>query len=402
MKMLVTPVFAKLKAIYESFEYRQIVLMGGTRSSKSWSILQLFIYILLSRSKVLITVWRNTRVDCRDTVRADFRNILVTDDFLYNSFTENKTEGYFQSKSTGSRIVFGGADDIGKVLGKAQTISFFNEVTEFSENVYLQIVQRTTETIFADYNPSKNFWFERMRKDSRTIFDHSTYKDNPFLSQGIIDQILSYDPNNPKNVEAETANAYMHDVYALGIQAEKPNKIYHGWKEMPEEFFDKIPADSYFALDFGLASPNALVEIKFDGKNTFYVRELLYVSSHDLKYSLAETIDKAFPKIRQNESLLIADSAKKSAVEDLIMHGYAAVGAIKGAGSVESGIQFLQSCKVVFTAGSNNFRTEYDLYSYEMAKSIQLDRPERNQADHLLDAFRYGATYLKRLFGVTV
>lgn len=400
MKLQVTPVFDKLKRYYDGNEYRQIVLMGGSRSSKSWSILQLFIMILLARANVLITVWRNTAKDCRSTVRRDFRKILVSDPILYNSFVENKTEATFTAKSTGSQIVFEGADDIGKVLGMAQTISFFNEVTEFSEDVYLQITQRTAERVFADYNPSKNFWFERFRNDPRTVFDQSTFKDNPFCPAPIVEQLLSYDPDNPKNVEAKTADKYMWEVYGLGIRAEKPNKIYRGWQTIPDEFFDKIPADSYYGLDFGLSSPNALVEVKFDGRRSFYIRELLYVPTQSLVESLAETINKLYPKIVDHSAIVVCDSAKIASIDDLKTYNISAVPAIKGAGSVDAGISFLQSCSVYYTRGSRNLESEYDTYSFETLNSVVLDKPERNQEDHLMDAIRYVTTYLRYLLDI--
>lgn len=401
MKIQVTPVFSKLKTHYDSGRWRQIVPMGGSRSSKTWSLLQLFAMLLLSRTNLFITVWRNTAKTCRSTVRKDFRNILALDPVLYNAFIENKTDATFTSKTTGSTIVFEGADDIGKVLGLAQDISFFNEVTEFNEDVYLQITQRTAETIFADYNPSKNFWFERFRLDPRTIFDHSTYRDNPFCPPEIVKQLNGYDPSVQANVDAETANQYMYDVYCEGIRAEKPNKIYRGWKEIPDDFFAKIPADSYFALDFGLSKPNALVEIKFDGKRSFYVKELMYLSSQELGMSLSEAIDQIYPQIKTNASLLICDSAKQAVIDSLKLDGFYAVGAIKGSGSVDAGIQFIQSARIYYTKGSRNLATEEESYSYQLDRfGKTVDIPDRNQEDHLMDATRYGIMYLKHLLGI--
>lgn len=46
------------------------------------------------------------------------------------------------------------------VIGGQQTISFFNEVTEFSKEAYLQITCRTSDRVVVDYNPSKDFWME--------------------------------------------------------------------------------------------------------------------------------------------------------------------------------------------------------------------------------------------------
>ena len=401
MKLKVTPVYQTIQNKYDAQTWRQIVCMGGSRSSKSWSILQFFITLLLSRRNLYITVWRNTAKTCRSTVRKDFKNILAHDNYLYNAFIENKTEATFTSKDTGSVIVFEGADDIGKVLGLAQDISFFNEVTEFNEDVYLQITQRTAETIFADYNPSKNFWFERFRNDPRTVFTHSTYEDNPFCPSEIVEQLNSYNPNKQENIDSGTANQYMYDVYCLGIRAERPNKIYHGWKRLPDKFFDRIPSDSYYALDFGLSSPNALVEIKFDGKRTFYVKELLYLPSDRLNGSISETIHALYPHIKDNSSILICDSAKQAVIDSMLLDGFYAVGAIKGSGSVDAGISFIQAAEIYYTDGSDNIQMEEETYSYQVDRHGKtIDVPEKNQEDHLMDAIRYGIMYLKHLLSI--
>jgi len=401
MNIQATPVFHKIKGIYDARTHRQIVAMGGSRSSKSWSILQLFVTLLVSRSRLRITVWRNLKNVCRSTVMKDFQNILYSDFGIYNAFIENKLEGKFTCKLTGSEIIFEGSDSVGKVLGMTQHISFFNEVTEFNEDVYLQITQRTSESIFADYNPSKNFWFERFRKDRRTIFTHSTYLDNPFCPNEIVIQLNSYNPHIKENVEAGTANKYMYEVYCLGIRAEKPNKIYHGWKTIPDDFYDKIPADSFYGLDFGLSKPNALVEVKWDGRRALYVRELLYASTYSLGCNVSEAIHKKFPNIKNNGHILVGDSAKETIIEGLKADGFSAVGALKGAGSIINGITFLQTMQVYYTVGSRNLEHEYDMYSFELDKfGKALDAPMVNQDDHLLDALRYCASYMRNMLGI--
>ena len=429
MKLQVTKVFGKLKNLYDSGKYRQLVLYGSSRSSKSWSILQLFVSLLLSKNHFRITVWRNEGTVCRSTVMTDFRNILLKDVFLYNSFIENKSRGEFVCKATGSIIQFQGADSIGKVLGLAQDISFFNEVTEFKKDVYLQITQRTAETVFCDYNPSKNFWLEDYRKAKNTIFSQSTYKDNAFCPVEIVNQLESYNPwedgtfdvvddiiyykgsvvtdtyqppPNVENVRSGTANKFMFQVYSLGIKAEKPNKIYHGWKTIPDDFFDKLPYISYYGLDFGLSRPNALIELKYDGERSIYVRELLYVPSNMFEDTLGNLIDRKYPHIKESQALLICDSAKKAVVDGLAQEGFMAVPTIKGAGSLEEGISFIQKLQVAYTNGSRNLEMEYDLYSWQLDKYGESTDIPVGKDDHLLDSVRYTCVYLKGYLDIRI
>ena len=176
------------------FRYRQIVSMGGSRSSKSYSILQILMLEMIRRKAIKITVWRNTKVTCRSTVLEDFQKIIAFDSNIHKKFKYYKQEGAFVYIPTGSRIIFEGADSVGKVLGGEQQISFFNEVTEFNKEVYLQITQRTSDRVICDYNPSKDFWLEKYRHDTKTTFIHSSFRDNEYCPSEIVEQLLSYEP----------------------------------------------------------------------------------------------------------------------------------------------------------------------------------------------------------------
>ena len=105
--------------------YRQVVSMGGSRSSKSYSILQMLLLEMMSRDNIKITCWRNLKNVCRDTIMEDFQEIIMFNETVFDDMKFNKQKGEFIYVPTGSRIIFEGADNIGKVLGSKQTISFF-------------------------------------------------------------------------------------------------------------------------------------------------------------------------------------------------------------------------------------------------------------------------------------
>jgi PBSX family phage terminase large subunit len=395
MDFKVSNVYKRTESIYKSGKYRQIVSYGGSRSGKSYSILQLFCILLMQKRNFKITVWRNEKVTCRATVLEDFRNIIYSDVHIYNQFVENKAQASFTCKKTGSRIIFEGADSIGKVLGMTQHISFFNEITEFNEDVYNQITQRTKEHVFVDYNPSKKFWLDRYRTHSNTIFIQSTFRDNPFLEQGIIDKLLSYDPSVKENVENGTADEYMWKVYGLGELAEKPNRVYKGWGTISRQAWNEELTEyiSYYGLDFGLSNPTALVEVKYDGDRTFYVRQRVYKSSQSMQMPIAEYIKQQCPDIG-TEDLIVCDSAKMSMVVDMQSAGFMAVPALKGPGSVDRGINVVQAVNVVYSEDSRDLDDEYVVYSYVVDRyGLATDQVVRKD-DHLLDALRYIISYL--------
>jgi len=426
MELQVTETFNNTSIAYYDQEARQVVSMGGSRSSKSYSILQLLMLEMTYRFNLKITVWRDTKVACRSTVLEDFKNIIMFDLAIFHKFKENKQNGSFTFMPTGSKIIFEGADSIGKVLGGAQDISFFNEVTEFSKAVYLQITQRTSDRIFCDYNPSKSFWLEQYRYDPKTVFIHSDFRNNAFCPEPIVEQLLSYEPwevgsyeiidgdliykgapitkfNQPPphllNVKRGTANEYMWLVYGLGIGAEKPNRIYSGWRKITAEEFDSIDHTSYFGLDFGTSKPTACVEVKYDGNGTFYVYPRMYVPLSDINESLVTAIKQNIPSIKLGESLIVADSAKQSYIDTLRDAGHMITGAMKGSGSVHAGITSMQGLTIVFV-DDQEFNTEYNSYSWEIDR---YEKPTDNPIkvdDHYMDSLRYIITYLIKYLGI--
>jgi len=312
------------------------------------------------------------------------------------------------------------------VLGGAQDISFFNEVTEFSKAVYLQITQRTSDRIFCDYNPSKSFWLEQYRYDPKTVFIHSDFRNNAFCPEPIVEQLLSYEPwevgsyeiidgdliykgapitkfNQPPphllNVKRGTANEYMWLVYGLGIGAEKPNRIYSGWRKITAEEFDSIDHTSYFGLDFGTSKPTACVEVKYDGNGTFYIYPRMYVPLSDINESLVTAIKQNVPSIKLGESLIVADSAKQSYINTLRYAGHMITGAIKGQGSVHAGITSMQGLTIVFV-DDQEFNTEYNSYSWEIDRYEKPTDDPIKVDDHYMDSLRYIITYLIKYLGI--
>ena len=411
---------SKTEVISPVYRYRQIVSMGGSRSSKSYSILQLLLLEMVRRKGLKITVWRNLKNVCRTSVLEDFQKIIMFNYSIFKDIKENKQLGTFTYMPTKSKIVFEGADSVEKVLGGTQDISFFNEVSEFDKRIYLEIRQRTSDRIFCDYNPSKNFFLEDARLDEETVFLHSNFENNAFCPPNIVKDLKAYEPwvpgsyeirgmeifhkgkpvdifNQPpphkKNHAKKTADEFMWLVYGLGIGAEKPNKIYKGWQEITQESFDDLDYDSYFGLDFGASNPTACVELKYDGDGGFYICERLYQPLQEITDSLATVIKLRVPTAEKGKSLIVCDSARQSYIDLLTSENYMAIGAIKGGGSVEVGITLVQSFSIYYVKTAN-LDFEYSNYSWTIDKYGKSTDVPFKADDHLMDALRYILSYL--------
>ena len=369
-------------------------------SGKSYAIMQFFAILLSIRNKITITVWRGEKTVCRATVMKDFQEILYSDYSLSKMFEFNKTQATFTHKKTGSQIIFEGADQVGKVLGMKQHISFFNEITEFNEAVFLQIQQRTSETIFTDYNPSKSFFLEKIMYREDVAIEQFTYKDNAFCPANIIKTLDGYNPNIPENVANGTANEYMYKVYCLGIKAEVPGRVYSDFDRISLQDYYSLPYPEEFSIDFGLVSPTALSGIKFDGDNTFYVNELLYkpinMMKHDLVSELNELVSRG---LLDKSKMMIADFAGKQYITKMRNDGFYVVKSIKGSGSILSGIDDVKSVRIVITNTSSNLIMENENYSYVLDRFGEPTEALVQKDDHLLDNLKYLVVHKLRSLG---
>ena len=432
VRFKVTNVFKKNEEAYHNPKLRYIVNSGGSRSSKTYSILQFFVTILMQKQNYKISCYRNLRIDCIDTVGQDFKNIIEQSG-LSDRFVHNIKDAKWLCKATGSVIYFAGTEKIHKALGQQNNIIFLNEISEFSLAVFNQLDQRTRDKVFIDYNPSKDFWIESYRENESAEFLHSTYKDNPFLTRGIISKLQSYNPyevdstyvengqvyhkgfpvsekNQPPpnrpNIKNNTADKYLYEVYCLGLGSEKPNRIYTGWKTCEDQFFHSLPYEKFYGLDFGVSSPTAVVEVCFDGDRTFYINEILYKPSNEMGMTLGEYLQQkraSGKPLVDRDKIIVCDSAKKSMVLDLAKQGLNAVPALKGQGSVSRTISSVQSFNIVYTKSSLNLKEEYFEYSWKLDRyGLADESPELHKPDHLMDSTGYVISWMINYLAIGV
>ena len=123
---------------------------GGTRSSKTYSLCQLMVILALERPRV-ISIVRKTLPALKASAYRDFLDILESTE-LYNPKKHNKsTDTYFLGQSM---IEFVSVDQPQKIRGRKRDILWINEANELQYDDWKQLILRTTERSFLDYNPS--------------------------------------------------------------------------------------------------------------------------------------------------------------------------------------------------------------------------------------------------------
>ena len=348
-----------------------IIEQGGARSGKTFNILLWIITVYCNQnSGKVITICRKTFPALRATVMRDFIDILKTYN-IYNPDSHNKSNSEYLLYNC--LVEFISLDQSQKVRGRKRDLLFINEANELSFDDFQQLIFRTTGRIIIDYNPSDEFhWiYEEIIPREDAEFHRTTYRDNPFLEQSIVDEIekLQYTDEN-----------YWR-VYGLGHQGTSQDLVYKKYDIINEVNEDaKLIA---YGLDFGYSiNPTAVLGV-YQLKDKIILNEILYergLTNQDIAYQLNKVGDK---------TEIICDSAEPKSIEELYRLGLNVKPAKKGADSIRNGIDIIKRYPIQITSASVNLIKEIRNYKWQTDKNGNTLNKPLDQFNHLLDAFRY-------------
>ena len=339
--------------------------IGGTRSGKTYAILQFLIVEGLKDSQT-ITVVRRTIPSLKRTVIKDFTDILKSIG-VWREDDWNITDRTY--KLGESLIQFINSDDPEKLRGLKSDILFIDEASEIDEESYFQLSIRTTGRIILAYNPtvSPYHWLRQMQDCQRFV---TTYKDNTYLPTEMVKAIEELEIKNPKYWK----------IYGKGEFAPNDKAIF--------EFnvIDDFDATFIgFGIDFGFsADPTAMVAV-YKKDDELYLEELFYekgmVTSDIVSKLKSLQIDKSYE--------IWADSAEPRLIEEIYRSGFNIKPVTKGKDSIKFGIAVMKNHKINILKTSQNLINEMYAYQYITDKyGYVTDTPEGG-LDHLIDAARY-------------
>ena len=344
-------------------------LQGGTRSSKTYSLCQLFIVKCLEETGKVFTICRKTLPALKGTAYRDIISILKELN-LYTEENHNKSD--LSYKLNGNIIEFISVDQPQKIRGRKRNYLWLNEANEFSYEDWQQLILRTTEKIYLDYNPSDPYsWiYEKVHTRDDCTFLQSTYQANPFLDVDTIAEIERLKELDPD---------YWR-VYGLGEIGTIQTMIFRNFN-LVDDMQGKLIG---YGLDFGFTnSPTALVEVR-QQDDQLYIKELLYqkrLTNTDLANKLKE-----LGISRQAE--IIGDSAEPKSIEEIYRQGFNIKPAKKGAG-IHLGLDIMRRYKLHITKDSVNAIKEFRGYKWATDKNGDVLNTPVKVNDHLVDACRY-------------
>ena len=371
-----TPVFQKNLAAYIS--KRQIICNeGGSRSGKTYSIIQLLCGIANSEPGKRISIVSHSLPHIKRGAYRDFKTIMQ-DIGWWNEERWRATD-FIYTFSNGSYIELFGLEDEGKARGPGRDILFVNEANLISKLLFDQLAMRTTGTIFLDWNPAEfNSWVYDLADNPANKKIHSTY----------IDNIHNLSPQQRAYIESyrNLPDDFMWKVYGLGERGASKELIYTKWT-----LCDELPnkGEVIYGIDFGFTAPTALVKVEhYDGCN--YVQELFYRSGIT-KPELIQWI-----KANDIKGVIYGDAAEPDTIQEMFLAGINVKPANK---DVWNGIVSVKSYPLFITRQSNNLIAEMQSYKWAVDKEGNIAEDEKpvKLNDHLCDAMRYAIhTHLRK------
>lgn len=200
-----------------------------------------------------------------------------------------------------------------------------------------------------------------------TAYIHTTYLDNPHLSEDFLQEIEFMKHNNN--------DKFVHTV--MGGWLAKANGVVFTDFELKVFPSD---VDVEYGADWGYSNdPSTLVAVHIDNKNRkIYVKQLLYqkgLNTHQLTRSF-----KAFC----GNNLIVGDSSEGRLIDEMHSSGLNIIRCKKGAGSVKEGIMLMKNYTIMVDPGSKDLIEELNNYAWRADSDQPIDK-----WNHAIDALRY-------------
>lgn len=361
-------------------DIRGALLEGSSRSGKTIAGVDFCVYIgARIGTGFTINILKETYNSFKTTLYDDFNKRLIA--FGVPSPFERSKE-VITFNLLGNKINFIGADKESKFLGASCDFLWMNEMLDIDNSIFDQSEMRCRRFFWGDYNPkvTEHWVYNKVMKRDDVRWLHSTFKDNPFISDVERNKILSYEPTE-YNRKQGTVDEYKWKVYGEGIRAAMEGLIF---KKVT--WIDEFPEDceyETYGLDFGYTQdPSVLTRCGVKGRD-LYLRKEFYTPV-DNPQDLGQLIWAKLPEGKH----IWCDSADPGMIADLKHQGIPAYGVYKFHGSIVYGINLMNKFNIHLVRDPD-VRKEQENYKYKEIQGIKLNEPI-DEYNHFWDSSRYG------------
>ena len=378
---------------------------GGRGSLKSSTVSVLVPLLLISNPGTHALVLRKVANTIRDSVYAQY--IWAIGELGMAAYWEAKVSPMeLIYKPTGQKIMFRGADDPMKIKSIKVpfgyiAVTHFEEKDQFAGRAEIRTILQSTMRggskywNFESYNPpiSRDNWANKDSLEERAdrLCHKSTYLQAP--PEWLGEQFLA----EAEHLKATDERAYQHEY--LGIPVGTGGNVFDNLelREITDEemsHFDHI----YQGVDYGwFPDPFAFIRLHYDrARETIYLLDEIYQNKLTNEASGNIIIKRGY-----KDAYITCDSAEPKSVADYRAMGLPAKAAVKGPGSVDYGMKWLQRRKIVIDRKRTpNAYNEFVNYEYDRNKDGDIISGYPDENNHLIDATRYAVERISRRMGV--
>lgn len=211
----------------------------------------------------------------------------------------------------------------------------------------------------------------------------ANHDDNPYFPDVLrleMDYDLRRDPDK-----------YAH-VWQGEYQRNSEARVFRNWRieefEAPEGVTFRLGADWGFSVD-----PSVLVRCYIEGRNLYVDYEAYQVGCEIVN------LPELFMSVPESEKWpIVADSARPETISHMRKHGFPRIlSAVKGARSLEEGVEWLKSFDIVVHQRCKHMIDELTMYSYKTDALTGTVVPILEDKDnHIIDALRYACEGMRR------
>lgn len=389
------------RRIKPNIEY---VFEGGRGGLKSSYVAFKIIELIKNNPQMHACITRQVGATLKDSVYAQMK-WAINELGLMEEFECKVSPLEIKYIKTGQTIYFRGLDDETKlksikpefgyigILWKEEKDQMKGDAQERSVNQ--SVLRGGDESYdFSSYNPpkSKSNWVNRIKliPNSKRVIHHSSYLEAPaeWLGQKFL--------NDAEHLKEVNPEAYEHEY--LGVPNGDGGNVfeYLEIRDITDEeisHMDKI----FQGCDWGFfPDPYAFIRLYYNhNTEKIYLIDEIYEN----KWSNRKSADEIL-KRKYDDYAITCDSAEPKSINDYRDFGLPARGAIKGPGSVEYSMKWLQTRTIVIDPKRTpNAYKEFSEYEYERDKDGNVISGYPDENNHLIDACRYATESLWRRRG---
>jgi phage terminase large subunit len=268
--------------------------------------------------------------------------------------------------------------------------SWFEEAQSASDKSLTLLrptIRKPNSQLWFSWNPSQptdpvDKLLRNDRPPDSTVIEVN-WKDNPWFPD-VLKAEMEYD-------RRRDPDKYQH-VWQGGYQRNSEARVFKNWRidefEIDPNWILRQGADWGFSVD-----PSVLVQCAIVGR-TLYVCHEAYRVGCDIDFlpDLFRTVPDA------ERWPTVADSSRPETISYMTRHGFPKmIAAIKGARSLEEGVEFLKTFDIVVHPRCTHTADELTTYSYEEDELTGMILPKLKDKDnHVIDGLRYACEGARR------